>query len=60
MRRVSDETAHYCLGLAGHTLLVAFGVGVWRPAPGNRGLHVVGGTLVMFGVLALWAVPFAW
>lgn len=47
------------LGLAGYTLLVAFGVGVWRSAPGNRRLRVVGGALVVFGVLALWAVPFA-
>jgi hypothetical protein len=47
------------LGLAGYTLLVAFGVGVWRSAPANRRLRVVGGALVVFGVLALWAVPFA-
>jgi hypothetical protein len=47
------------LGLAGYTLLVAFGVGVWRSAPGNRRLRVVGRALVVFGVLALWAVPFA-
>lgn len=47
------------LGLAGYTLLVAFGVGVWRSAPGNRRLRVVGAALVVFGVLALWAVPFA-
>jgi uncharacterized protein DUF998 len=47
------------LGLAGYALLVAFGVGVWRSAPGNRRLRVVGGALVVLGVLALWAVPFA-
>ena len=47
------------LGLAGYALLVAFGVGVWRSAAGDRRLHLVGGALVAFGVLALWAVPFA-
>ena len=47
------------LGLAGYALLVAFGVRVWRSTPGNRRLRVVGRALVVFGVLALWAVPFA-
>jgi hypothetical protein len=47
------------LGLAGYTFLVAFGVGVWRLTPGNRRPRVVGSALVVFGVLALWAVPFA-
>lgn len=47
------------LGLAGYTLLTAFGAGVWRSASGHRGLRVVGGVLVFFGLLALWAVPSA-
>src|SRR5918994_4074571 len=47
------------LGLAGYTVLVAFGVGVWRSAPLNRRLRVAGGALVAIGVLSLFAVPFA-
>jgi hypothetical protein len=47
------------LGLVVYALLVAFGVGVWRSAPENRKLRVVGGALVLFAVKALWAVPFA-
>ena len=36
-------------------LLVAFGVGVWKSAGGNRRLQVVGGLLVGLGVMALTA-----
>jgi hypothetical protein len=46
-------------GLAGYALLTAFGVGIWRSAAGSRRLRAVGGVLSGFGVLALWAVPFA-
>jgi hypothetical protein len=47
------------LGFVGYTLLTAFGVGVWRSAPRSRRLRVVGAALVVFGLLALWAVPSA-
>lgn len=47
------------LGLAGYTVLIAFGVGVWRSAAVRRRLRVAGGALVALGVLSLWAVPFA-
>jgi hypothetical protein len=46
-------------GLATYVLLVAFGVGIWRSAAGDRRLKVVGGLLTGLGVLSLWAVPFA-
>lgn len=47
------------LGLAGYTVLLAFGVGVWRSAPFSRRLRVAGGALIILGLLSLWAVPFA-
>jgi hypothetical protein len=47
------------LGLAGYTVLIGFGVGVWRSARLNRRLRVAGGALVAIGVLSLFAVPFA-
>lgn len=47
------------LGLVGYTFLIAFGVGIWRSALGNRKLHVAGGALVLLGVFSFWAVPFA-
>ena len=34
-------------------LMVAFGVGIWKSAEGNRRLQVVGGLLVGLGVMAL-------
>jgi Protein of unknown function (DUF998) len=47
------------LGLVGYTLLLAFAIEVWRSAGQNRRLRAVGGVLVVFSILALWAVPFA-
>lgn len=47
------------LGLAGYSLLTAFGVGVRRCAPLHRRLRLVGGALVTLGLLSLFAVPFA-
>jgi len=47
------------LGFVGYPLLIAFGVGVWRTASGNRKLQLAGGALVLLGLSALWAVPFA-
>lgn len=46
-------------GLALYVLLIAFGVGIWRSAAGNRRLRVAGGLLAGVGVLSLGAVPFA-
>jgi hypothetical membrane protein len=40
-------------------LLVAFGVGVWKAAGGNRRLRVAGGLLVGLGVMALTVGQFA-
>ena len=47
------------LGLAGYTLLLVFGVAVWKSASVHRRLRVVGGALMGIGCLSLWAVPFA-
>jgi hypothetical protein len=47
------------LGLAGYACLTAFGAGVWRAARTRRGLRLAGGALAAFGLLSLWAVPFA-
>lgn len=47
------------LGIAGHILLVAFGVGIWLSAPGSRALRVVAGALVALGVFGVWGVQFA-
>ena len=38
-----------------YALMVAFGVGVWKAAGGNRRLRITGGLLVGLGVLALTA-----
>jgi hypothetical protein len=46
------------LGLAGYTLLTAFGVWVWRSAAEKRSLRVAGGALAVLGITSLWAVPF--
>jgi hypothetical membrane protein len=40
-------------------LMVAFGVGIWKAAEGNRRLHVVGGLLFGLGVMALTVGQFA-
>jgi uncharacterized lipoprotein YbaY len=45
--------------LMSYSVLIAFGVGVWRSARGDRRLRVAGGAVVMLGAQALWAVPFA-
>jgi hypothetical protein len=47
------------LGIAGHILLVLFGVGIWHSAGGSRGLRVVSGALVALGAFGVWGVPFA-
>jgi hypothetical protein len=52
------RTLTIALGLAGYSVLIAFGVGVWRSAAVNRKLRVAGAALVAFGVLALVAVAF--
>ncbi len=46
------------LGIAGYAFLVAFGVGLWRSAAGNRRLRVCAGALVVFGIFAWFGVPF--
>lgn len=53
------RTLTIVLGLAGYSLLAAFGVGVRRCAPLHRRLGLVGGALVTLGLLSLFAVPFA-
>lgn len=53
------RTLTIVLGLAGYSLLAAFGVGVRRCAPLQRRLRLVGGALVSLGLLSLFAVPFA-
>ena len=40
------------------TLMVAFGVGVWRAARGRRSLRVAGGFLVACGLVGLLSLPF--
>ena len=42
-----------------YALMVAFGVGVWKAAAGNRRLQIVGGLLVALGVMALTVGQFA-
>jgi hypothetical protein len=46
------------LGSVYDAFVVAFGLGVWMSAGGKRGLRVVGGLLVAFGMLG-WVWPFA-
>lgn len=46
-------------GLALYLLMVAFGVGIWRSAAGDRRLRVVGILLAVLGLLSLPSVPFA-
>lgn len=52
------RTLTIVLGLVGYSLLIGFGVGVWRSASLNRRLRVVGAALVLLGLNALWSVPF--
>lgn len=47
------------LGIAGHVLLVVFGVGVWLSAAGGRALRVAAGALVALGAFGVWGVQFA-
>jgi hypothetical protein len=42
------------LGIAYDALLVAFGVGVWRCAGGERRLRVTAGLLIAVGAIAYW------
>ncbi len=53
------RTLTIVLGIGGYTFLVAFGAGLWRSARGNRRLRVAGAALLVLGVSAWWAVPFA-
>jgi len=41
-----------------YLLFVAFGVGVWQTANGQRNLRIAGGLLIAFGVIALATGPF--
>ena len=41
-----------------YLLFVAFGVGVWQTAHGQRNLRIAGGLLTAFGVIALTTGPF--
>lgn len=47
------------LGFLGYSLLIAFGIGIWRAASGIRRLQLSGGALAVIGLSALWALPFA-
>ena len=42
----------------GTALLVAFGIGVWITANGNRALRVTGGLLIAFGITGVAWLPF--
>lgn len=52
------RTLSIVLGIVGYTVLVAFGVGVWRCAAADRRLRVAAGGLIALGVLAWFGVPF--
>jgi hypothetical protein len=47
------------LGLVTYSLLIAFGIGVVRTTPSVRNLRIAGAALILLGLKALWAVPFA-
>ena len=53
------RTLTIVLGVVGYTFLAAFGVGLWRSARGDRSLRAAGIALLVLGVSACWAVPFA-
>lgn len=53
------RTLTIVLGIVGYTFLAAFGVGLWRSARGDRRLRIAGLALLVLGVSACWAVPFA-
>jgi Protein of unknown function (DUF998)/F420H(2)-dependent quinone reductase len=46
------------LGVAFELLMIAFWIGVWRSARGNRALRITTGLMVGFAVLGLLAFPF--
>lgn len=47
------------LGVAGHILLLLFGVGIWLSAAGSRRLRVVAGAVIALGAFGAWGVSFA-
>jgi hypothetical protein len=53
------RTLTIVLGIVGYTFLAAFGIGLWRSARGDRRLRTAGVALLVLGVSACWAVPFA-
>jgi Protein of unknown function (DUF998) len=44
--------------LVHEALLIAFGIGVWRSAQGNRALRVTGGLLIAYGAIGPLWLPF--
>lgn len=47
------------LGFVENILLIAFGLGIWMAAARSRKLEVVASALLILGVFAFWALPFA-
>jgi hypothetical protein len=66
-RPVSELSAAYApsrlilvpLGIVFELLMIAFWIGVWRAAPGNRALRLTTGLMLAFAVLGILAFPFA-
>ena len=65
-RPVSELSATYApsrailipLGILFELLMIAFWIGVWRAAPGNRALRLTSGLMLGFAALGLLAFPF--
>lgn len=65
-RPVSELSATYApsravlilLGIIFELLMIAFWIGAWRAAPGNRALHLTSGLMLGFAALGLLAFPF--
>jgi hypothetical protein len=65
-RPVSEFSATYApsrlvlipLGIIFELLMIAFWIGVWRAAAGNRALRLTGGLMLGFAALGLLAFPF--
>jgi hypothetical membrane protein len=53
-----SRTLFSALLIPTYLLFVAFGVGVWRAAAGQRRLRMAGALLIAFGVIALTVGPF--
>lgn len=47
------------LGIAGHVLLILFGIGIWPSAGENRSLRIFAGAIAALGAFVLWAAPYA-